>query len=135
MNEVASARSFDGPTSKSKPKAPTKTSKKPEIVESELENAAATGGEDDTKEHEAARSLDGPTSKSKSKAPTKTLKKPKIVENVASELENAAAMGDEDDTKERQAALSSPVKGKDSRQLTAVRFTYHSPPFLIVVID
>jgi hypothetical protein len=85
LNEVASARSFDGPTSKSKPKAPTKTSKKPEIVESELENAVASG--------------------------------------------------DEDDTKEREAALSSPVKGKDSRQLTAVRFTYHSPPFLIVVTD
>ena len=97
-----------------------------------MENAAATGGEDDTKEREAARSLDGPTSKSKSKALTKTLKKPKIVE---SDLENAAAMGDEDETKERQAALSSPKKGKDSRQLTAVRFTYHSPPFLIVVID
>ena len=81
----------------------------------------------------AARSLDGPTSKSKHKAPTKTSKKP-IVEDVASELENVTAMGDEDDTKEREAAISSPVKGKDSRKLTAVRFSYHSEPFLIIVI-
>lgn len=86
----------------------------------------------------AARSLDGPTSKSKPKAPAKTPKKPAIVEDNASELEIAAAIGSledepEDDTKEREAALSSPMKGKDSRQLTAVRFTYHSQSFLIVV--
>jgi hypothetical protein len=77
-----------------------------------------------------SESLDGPTSKFNPKAPTKKSKKPQIVED------DASGLGDEDDTKEREAALSSPVKGKDSRQLTAVRFTYpsHSESFLIVII-
>lgn len=74
-----------------------------------------------------------PTLKSKSKAPEKTLKKQKIVEDGASELE----IGDEpeDDTKEREAALASPMKGKESRQLNAVRFIYCSEAFLSIVVD
>ena len=56
LNEVTAARSSGGPgpTSKSKP---TKTSKKPKVVEyDESEIAPAIGDEDYTKEHEAALS-------------------------------------------------------------------------------
>jgi hypothetical protein len=79
----------------------------------------------------AAHSLasDGPTSKVKPKSLTKNseTKKPSIIKD--DELETAPAIGDEDDTKEREAALSSPMKGKDSRQSTAVSF----PSFLILL--
>lgn len=59
LNEVAAAYSLDGPTSKSKPKALTKTSKEQEIVKddaSDLEIMSSFGDKDDTKEHEAALS-------------------------------------------------------------------------------
>lgn len=71
----------------------------------------------------AARRSDGPTSKSKPKAATKTSKKSEIAVEDGFE-----SLGDEDDTKEREAALSSPMKGKDFRQSTAVSFTYHFHP-------
>ena len=68
---------------------------------------------------------DGPISKSKptSKAMTKTSKKSKIADSDEYE-----SLEDEDDTKEREAALSSPMKGKDFQQLTAMSFTYHFHP-------
>ena len=82
----------------------------------------------------AAHSLDGTTSKSKPKAPktTRTSKKPKIVEDDELEIQVAPAigsLGDEDDTRERVAALSSPMKGKDARQVTAVSIAYHFQSF------
>ena len=70
--------------------------------------------------------LDGPTSISKPKAATKASKKTRIVED--DEFESL----EEEDTKEHEAALSSPMKGKDFWQSTAVSFTY---PFLIVIVD
>jgi len=69
----------------------------------------------------AARPSDGPTSTSK--AVTKTSKKSKIADG-----DEFGSLGDEDDTKEREAALSSPMKGKDFRQSTAVSFAYHFHP-------
>jgi hypothetical protein len=79
----------------------------------------------------AACPSDGPTSKSnlkptnKAASVTKTSKKSKIADGDEFE-----SLEDEDDTKEREAALSSPMKGKDFRQSTAVSFTYHfHPPF------
>lgn len=76
-----------------------------------------------------------PILKSKPKAleKTRTLRKQEIVEDGASEL----GIDDEpeDDTKEREAALASPMKGKESRQLNAVRFIYCSQAFLIIVVD
>ena len=57
MNEVAAARALDGP--KSKPKAPTKISKKQEVGEDdelEIDQAPAIGDEDDSKERQAALS-------------------------------------------------------------------------------
>jgi hypothetical protein len=76
----------------------------------------------------AARSSGGPGPASKSK-PTnlKTSKKTKVVEYDESEI--APAIGDEDHTKEREAALSSPMKGRDSRKLTAVSITSHLQSF------
>jgi hypothetical protein len=73
----------------------------------------------------------GLASKSKPRATTKTSKKSKIADDDEFE-----SLGDEDDTKEREAVLSSPMKGKDFQQLTAVSFTYyHFHPFLIIVVD
>jgi hypothetical protein len=77
----------------------------------------------------AVGSLDGPISKSKSKATTKTSKKSKLIED--DEFESL----EEDDAKEREAALSSPMKGKDFRQSTAVSFFINFIPFLIIVVD
>jgi hypothetical protein len=59
LNEVAAARSLDGPALKVKPKSSSlkknSKSKKPGIIEDEeLEIAPAIGDEDDTKEREAA---------------------------------------------------------------------------------
>ena len=72
----------------------------------------------------AAAYLDGPTSISKPKATTKASKKTRIVEDDEFE-----SLEEEDDTKEHEAALSSPMKGKDFRQSTAVSFTYHFHSF------
>ena len=78
----------------------------------------------------AARPSDGPTSKSKPKAMTKALKFSERTDDVEFE-----GLEYEDDSKEREAALSSPMKGKDFQQLTAVSFIYHFHPFLIIVVD
>jgi hypothetical protein len=81
----------------------------------------------------AARSSDasGPTKSKSGKASTKTSNKIKITEDDEFE-----AAPDEDDTKERDAALSSPMKGKESRQLTAVSITQHfTKSFLIIGLD
>lgn len=70
----------------------------------------------------ATYSSNGPASKFKSNAPSTT--STKLVDN---EPEIAPAVGglrDEDDTKEREAALSSPIKGKDSQNSTAVSISY-----------
>ena len=74
-----------------------------------------------------AAHLDGPTLISKPKAATKDSKKTRIVKDDEFE-----SLEEEDDTKEHEAALSSPMKGKDFQQSTAMSFTYH---FHSVIVD